>query len=215
MWGLDFICSAARQIDKTVREDAPAKLKQCTPDKKQLQHVFRYCTGNMSGIYSAERMSDIQKIVRLVARKIDKTVREDAPSVVMEYATDPNFWTTAGKYILEETIMASGGPGTRILYRSCKDTMRNRQSGGASQLHGQGKENGERMWTHERERAEREVGTTVMLLWAAQTKRLQSPAILKIGAPTNQPCSADAAMKALEQSQMAQDCSDDVESEDK
>jgi len=226
MWGWDSICWAARKVDKTVREDAPAKLKQYTPDQKLLQDVFRYCTGSLSGIYSAERMREIQKMARgnwdsvcSVTGKIDKTVREDAPSKFLEYAPDLRvFCATVGKNALEEIMVDSGVPGVRLFYRSWKESMRKSQSGGPSQMHGQGKENGERRSTHERERAERE--ERLLLLLAAQTKRSQTQAILKTVAPTemnNQPFSADGVIKVLKQIQMtdSSDQSSHVESEDK
>jgi len=63
--------------------------------------------------------------------------------------------------------------------------------------------NGERISTDERERAKRE---KCMML---------SQAIFILTAPTNQPFSPEPAIKALKQSQIFQDCSDDVDREDK
>lgn len=211
MWGLDSICSAARKIDRTVREDAPAKLKQYTPDP--IQHVVRYCAGSLSESYPAEKLSNIPKIMQdnwnsvcFVARKIDKTVRENGPS--------QRFLINAGKYYVEEIIMGSSLPGVyriavRPLYRAGKESLRNRSSV-ASQLDSQDKENGERILTDERESAKSEASILHLQL-VAETKRLRTQAIMKHTAPTNQPFSPEAVIKELNQSQVCKDCSDDVE----
>jgi len=205
MWGWDSICSAARKIDRTVREDAPAKLKQYTPDPKQLQHMARYCAGS----YPAQKLSDIPKIMQgnwdsvcFVARKIDKTVRDDAVQC---------FLINAGKNIGEEIIMGSGLPGVyrvpaKALYKAGKDCLRNRSSV-VSQLDSQDKENGERIPTDERESK----ASILHLQLVAETKRLRTQAIMELTAPTNQLFSPEAVVKELKQSQVYEDCSDDVE----
>lgn len=207
MWRWDSICSAARKIHRTVREDA-AKLKQYTPDPKQLQHVVMDCAGSLSGSYPAEKLSDIPKIMQgnwdsvcFVARKIGKTVRENAP--------DQRFWINAGNYFVEDSIMGSVLPGVyriaaRPLYRAWKESLRNRSSV-ASQLDSQDKENGERIPTDERESAKSEASILHLQL-VAETERSRTQA-----APTNQPFSPEAVIKELKQSQACEDCSDDVE----
>jgi len=201
MWIWGSICSAARKIDKTT-------LKQYTPDPNKLQHVFRCCTPDLS----TEKRREIQKMmwgnwnsICFVAGKIDNTVREYAPDKRV-------FLTTFGKNILDVFFMNSGVPGVGFVYKTWKESVRNSQSGVPSQLHVQCNENGERMSMNERERAELE---RLKMLVDAQRKPSQTQAILKIGAPMNQPFSPYAVIKALEQSQMTQDCSDHVESDDK
>jgi hypothetical protein len=66
------ICSAAREIDRTVREDVPAKLSDIPKIKQGKWHS-----------------------VCFVARKIGKTVRENAPDQRI-------FWTTAAEEIIKD-----------------------------------------------------------------------------------------------------------------
>lgn len=193
MRGWDYICSAAKKIDKTVREDAPAKLKQYTPD---LSH-------------SAQIMGEIQKMTTGVTRKIDKTVREDAIPKLKQYAPDQRFWMNCGKNAMDEIIMNSGVPGARLLCKSVKKALRNSQSGVQSQPHGEGNENEKIMlMQHKMAEMEREVRMMKLQL-AAQTKPSQD------AAPNNQPFSPDAVIEVLKESQMSEDCFDHVEREDK
>lgn len=202
MWGWDSICWVSKQIDKTVREDAPAKLKQYTPDQKKLHNVFMCCNWDS---------------ICLVTRKIDKTLREDAISKFKEHVPDQrDFWTNCAKFATEELIQNCGVPGARPFYKCLKKSFLNSQSGVRSQPHGlEGNENEKIMLMHEHKRAEIERGVRMMLLvLAAQTKPSQTQTILKITAPNNQPFSPDAVINLLKESQMSQDCFDHVESED-
>jgi hypothetical protein len=108
-----------------------------------------------------------------VAGKIDNTMREYAPDKCV-------FLTTFGKNILDVFFMNSGVPGVGFVYKTWKESVRNSQSGVPSQLHVQCNENGERMSTNERERAELE--ERLKMLVDAQRKPSQTQAILKIGA---------------------------------
>lgn len=76
------------------------------------------------------------------------------------------------------------------------------RSGVASQMHSQDKVNGERISTDERERAERE-------------KCMKLRQAIFILNKEGEVYDAEPAIKALKQSQIFQDCSDDVDTEDK
>lgn len=193
MRGWDSICSAAR-------------------------NVVSDCSDSLSGRYPAEKMSEIQKIMH----SNWDSLRENAPDQC-------TFWTTVGKYtlvqIIPQIIQDSGLPGAKplyggakLMYRAWKESQRNK-SGVASQLHGHDKDIGERISIHD----EREMAVEWAKYMAlreelqrliAQTKPAkasQTQGIMKIAALTNQPFSPEAVMKALKQSQVSQDCSDDVE----
>jgi len=74
------ICSAAREIDRTVREDVPAKLSDIPKIKQGKWHS-----------------------VCFVARKIGKTVRENAPDQRI-------FWTTAAEEIIKDSSVPGARP---------------------------------------------------------------------------------------------------------